>query len=510
MRYLSAMDEIESRSLHVCHDSLKLLVRPPFQFAKTHNYLRLVTTIAYLGLSTVHSVRFGPTFDEKTQAHGIRCLENRVAREAEVVIDITNPEIDFETFQNDLMTALDEYRAYVLTFATKDELRGHVIANLSLLYPESIKEKIQRYLERSNGGENEWINVRTKLAETVTLKVGVKQFPYESLTSPMIQELRIACDEAAKDFHVSMYEELHNPLLWLEQCTQFLNEINFTRAMISEIDSAYSQLSQDKNLKEFLKDFPDFKMVLQHYYEQFKEMVHDHYYKVLQDAVELSPITNMLIKFEIAQPRFPLVEKQAYQIFSSKEMPHVEPIASALQTLAADKSLFLSKVDGEYIIKGENELNHTLASILKYQLPTNAANTVETEKRDGRNLIDIAFDIEGVSTHIECKIACKDGALRPGDIKKATDTQVPSYVMNNFGTYNGCLVFYVNGCGIAEYQSILREHFINQGYQYTRVQKKNSNWYKLCINPDLPEDNTFDVFSVVLNHKSNSQFHSGK
>lgn len=510
MRYLSAMDEIELKSLHVCHDSLKLLVRPPFRFAKNHNYPRLVTTLAYLGLSTAHSVRFGPTFDEKTQAHGIRCFENRGVRSAEVVIDINNPEIDFETFQYELMTVLDEYRTFVLTFATKDELCGHVIASLSLLYPESIKEKIQKYLERSNGGENEWINVRTKLAETVTLKVRVKQFPYEALTAPMIQELRIAYDEAAKDFHVSVYEELHNPLLWLEQCIKFLNETNFTPSMISEIDSAYLQLGQDKNLKEILTDFPDFKLVLQHYYEQFKEIVHDHYYKVLQDAVELSPITNMLIKFEIDQPRFPLVEKQADQIISSKEMPHVEPIASALQTLAADKSLFLSKVDGEYTIKGENELNHTFASILKYQLPTNAANTVETEKRNGRNLIDIAFDIEGVSTHIECKIACKDGALRPGDIKKATDTQVPSYVMNNFGTYNGCLVFYVNGCGIAEYQSILREHFINQGYQYTRVQKKNSNWYKLCINPDLPEDNTFDVFSVVLNHKSNSQFHSDK
>lgn len=509
MRYLNAIDEIGLKSLHVCHDSLRLLIRPPFQFAKTHDYRRLVTTITYLGLSTTYSARFAPYFDDKTKDHRIYCLDNRNFMEGSVIVDIRDTNIDFSTFQSECTEALDEFRIYALKLGAYDGMNKSVIVSISFFYPKAIQEKIQRYLRTSNEGDDEWINKRTYLTEKVSLKAHIKQFPYEPLDISMVRELRIAYAEAAEGFNTS-YQKLHEPLMWLEQCLIFFKERDFSRILISELDSGYTQLANDENLKVIFEDFPNFKMVLQHYYEQFKEMVHDHYYKVLQDAVELSPITNMLIKFEIDQPSFPLVEKQADQIFSSKEMPHVKPIASALQTLAADKSLFLSNVDGEYIIKGENELNHTLASILKYQLPTNAANTVETEKRDGRNLIDIAFDSEGVSTHIECKIACKDGALRPGDIKKATDTQVPSYVMNNFGTYNGCLVFYVNGCGIAEYQLTLHEHFINQGYQYTRVQSHNSNWYKLCINPESPEDNTFDVFSVVLNHKSNSQLHSGK
>lgn len=472
-------------------------------------YSELLTTMAYLGINTINSHRFySPILDPVSTFHGLTCRQSIVRAKEEVIISINDFDIDYDGFESLCSPTLKNVLDIIANPASYSMSR---VPNyrLCFLYPEALTEKVQGFIDQANEHQEykgwDYLNIPAApyignsdaSLQKLKLVFKVEHFPYRPLTPQMVRELRSYCEEPAS-LGSCLHLNLVKPLKWLENCLTFLEQPKKNKHLVYVISSDYESLHRDEDVVSMFMAWTTVASVLKFYYESYlletKKL--DLILISKSEKLETGFDNDFQINFYI---------KTHGSITSSTR--HVNPICEALKLLAEDKNLYLCEVEKCMVLRHENSINSSLSSMLKQTLPLCSKASARTEEVSGRNRIDVVFNLDNKEVRMECKIACKEGSINYPELDKAFFIQAPSYIMNGFGTQTACLVFYINGLELSEFQTKLTNHYEKLGYSYSRVTNNNANWYQICTNPEDPDVSTFDVFTVVLPHKTNSQLH---
>lgn len=513
MKILNVFDTMEKAGLHLCALGEK---------GRSHDlddkelsiYRELLTTMAYFGINTIDSHRFySPILDPVSSFHGLTCRKSIVRAKEEVIISINDFDIDYDGLESLCSPALKKVLDILANPASYSMSR---VPNyrLCFLYPEALTEKVQGFIAQANEHQEykgwDYLNIPAAPyignsdapLQGTTLVLKVEHFPYPPLTPKMVRELCSYCEEPAS-LGSCLHLNLVKPLKWLENCLTFLEQPKKNKHLVDVISSDYESLHRDEEVVSMFRAWTTVAPVLKFYYESYLNETKQWDF-ILESLLEKLDIkTGFDIDFNI---NF-YIKAHGSNPGSPTSNRHVNPICEALKLLAEDKNLYLCEVDKCMVLRHENNINSCLSSMLKQTLPLYSKVSARTEEVSGRNRIDVVFNLDNKEVRMECKIACKEGSINYSELDKAFFIQAPSYIRNGFGTQTACLVFYINGLELTEFQTKLTNHYEKRGYSYSRVTNNNANWYQICTNPEDPDVSTFDVFTVVLPHKTNSQLH---
>ncbi|NMP04648.1 hypothetical protein HHE94_18260 [Pseudoalteromonas arctica] len=277
-----------------------------------------------------------------------------------------------------------------------------------------------------------------------------------------------------------VYKEILIPYnseaICIDKFNEFLSHVVVRRALDFIIISKklHSLGELDKNKKNTLRKLE----------KEVKRNLSFRYYE------EHPKLQKLIIKYEKLINSLSSYKKPiTLDVFLKKKLPHFS------------NSTVQFAPHGNYL--NENQLNHQLCIFIRSLSQDNDLDiNISSEVNDGPNRIDLLLETPEYSLAVECKIAFKDKKLQTEGIKKAFNTQMPSYA----GTRKTCTLLYVFDENLPNFQTKLKKFIEEQiGVTYKQVNKNDYSHYQLCNNSENKEGNIFDIYSIKLQKDSNSK-----